>query len=552
MDMDDTIGLLRALVLDRARFNEDMQREYGCVLNHAAIDFGDAFAPLLQNPANAWMQGHVHVNLAFLNGIRTRGTDCFLPQSIYVRNCMRQVFRLFARDAGALEDVVAAVPPQTKGTVLIGSPGVGKSVLCFLAALHRSRNMVTTYYRHTEARDEMVSVFIMFPSPQNTVDVLFTRTMERHVLRRDGLTGLNIFLTTTLGLASQNRYVFIDGPRHDDAANTLYLDYDYFCTSGGHPAFKNHASKSRRMWILDGWTKEEATAALGVGPRAAAAAYALCGGNIRDMFDSFTPRGIIRIRTELQRAIEETLRADIQLVILSSERGAGIRDRLRTMFRARACTNDDWMTAVQFVDSKFLLRHLRARLTLETFHAAYFLCQSMNSGAGRGLFFEHLVHQWFERSQGDLGITVLWTEGTAQQSVGLFVDHDVYWIPSIVNFPNIDSAIVLGDILYVFQMTIMVDHPFDMDTFEAEFVVPVVPRVSRVGVPVDSVFLFIVVPRGTFFRLDLFRNRLNRMHFDIAGRRIGFECGLHYVDMERVDRVSNSMETLEIFEEEEE
>jgi hypothetical protein len=378
MDMDGTIGLLRALVVDRARFNEEMERTFGCVLNHAVIDFGDSLDPLLWDPERASLEGDVHINLDFLDEIRVApgGEDFWLPQSIYVRESMRQVFRLFASDAallhdGTMVDVVAAVPPKAKGTVLIGSPGVGKSILCFLAALHRSRSMVTTFYRLTEEPEEDASFFIMFPSPQRTVDVLFTRTLEKRFLgSQGGLTGLDIFLTTTLHLQHRNRYIFIDGPRHDDAVNTLDLDYDYLCTSGGHPAFKNHAAKSSRMWVLDGWTQEEATAALGVGQREAARACALCGGNIRDMLDSFAPGGIQCIEEDLQNVIEEARRADVELTISSTERDAGILGRLRTMFRAKRCKNDNWMTAVQYVDSKYLLDRLRARPTPEAFHTA--------------------------------------------------------------------------------------------------------------------------------------------------------------------------------------
>ena len=46
----------------------------------------------------------------------------------------------------------------------------------------------------------------------------------------------------------------------------------------------------------------------------------------------------------------------------------------------------------------------------------------------------------------------------------------IYWIPSIPNFANVDAAVVLGRVLYVFQGTRKRNHGFNVDTFWQEFV----------------------------------------------------------------------------------
>jgi hypothetical protein len=60
--------------------------------------------------------------------------------------------------------------PYVSRTFLIGSPGVGNSVLFFLAALYRARDKVTIYYRRRES-GAASSVFIM-------ILVLFTKNLS--------------------------------------------------------------------------------------------------------------------------------------------------------------------------------------------------------------------------------------------------------------------------------------------------------------------------------------------------------------------------------------
>ena len=75
----------------------------------------------------------------------------FIPDAIYVRKEMCQVFTELTKDDRALTQI------------LIGSPGVGKSVLLLVVALHRvlTTGIPAIFVRKTRAPLEFVTVFFM-------------------------------------------------------------------------------------------------------------------------------------------------------------------------------------------------------------------------------------------------------------------------------------------------------------------------------------------------------------------------------------------------------
>jgi hypothetical protein len=121
------------------------------------------------------------------------GKEQFLPNRIYVRNNVRKIFGLFLNDVGMVE-------PRTRPTVLIGSPGVGKSVLFFLAAMYccsqkaekelivnkKKEKKCCCHYEYLltlGGSEEDISVLIMFRDEDQTdgehkVHVLFNRTLD--------------------------------------------------------------------------------------------------------------------------------------------------------------------------------------------------------------------------------------------------------------------------------------------------------------------------------------------------------------------------------------
>jgi hypothetical protein len=118
------------------------------------------------------------------------------------------------------------------------------------------------------------------------VHVLFTRSLSEIELDRNGLMSLFQFLHRN-SIVQERCFVFIDGPSHDDRENTLDAGCDYLCTASGHPDFKSE-QQDNWMWVLDGWSKDEAIDGLhylGYKKSLAEEAYHVCGGNIHQMLD---------------------------------------------------------------------------------------------------------------------------------------------------------------------------------------------------------------------------------------------------------------------------
>jgi hypothetical protein len=275
---------------------------------------------------------------------------------LYIRDCMRTIFGLFgARNFGR--------------TVLLGSNGVGTSILCFLAALYKAQSKPVVYYRQT-ASSLYTSVFIMChnPNANGGVDIVFARKIECDVINaRGGLIGLHLFVETLLNLEHREDVLwFVDGPKHDD--RFMFQGYNFFCTSGGHPLFPD-AEEEKQCWVLDGWTEEEATQALtrqGHDHKTIRRAYDLCGGNIRKMIAACSDYN--RVRFKVEACINSAQISTVTTIAFTStERGTGYFDQFFTMFRKINETGYDTdasmqnMWAYQYIDSCFVLRRFAER-----------------------------------------------------------------------------------------------------------------------------------------------------------------------------------------------
>jgi hypothetical protein len=233
------------------------------------------------------------------------------------------------------------VPPESNSTVLIGSPGVGTSILCFLAALYQAQQRRVVYYRITNAEDEKASLFFMRPDADGTgVRVWFSRNLDKTAIKGNGgINRVSLDLEEELDIHRADYYAYIDGPNHSDENNLMEGTYDYFCTSGGIPPYKS-AERGKRLWIVDGWTKEEAVAGLaavaGCDKTKADELYWLCGGTIRDMLAACSdPQTVQRA---IDRRIHNLGDGTMAITLLSDKRSADpwSPDRLRTMFLDRS------------------------------------------------------------------------------------------------------------------------------------------------------------------------------------------------------------------------
>jgi hypothetical protein len=428
------------------------------------------------------------MSLDFLGALR-EDEELFFPETLYVRKSMRLVSSLFSQD-----DIESPKPTKTR-TVLLGSPGVGKSILFFLAALVRSRRGMTIYYRKTESTGENLSVFVMFPGQGNKVNVLFTRGAEDEDV--PSLYSVDKFLKKLLSISRKHYWTYVDGPRHDaHEDNLLRKKYDYLCTSGGHPPLKSEQEHGGRMWVLDAWTKEEGIEALtkfGHPDDRAREAYWVCGGSIRDMLKAIdnTTHRKQKINLSLKYFIDNEVLAEESSMV--TERRQGANDRLRRMFRATFCASTAEMAIIQLVDSEYALKKMREKIPLGKFFDAYKLGVTIDGRAIQGLLFECIIHRWFATTLPSGIKKICWSTGTGDEGVAQLVERDVYWVPSICNFPAIDSAVVIGDTIHALQITIRDDHPFTVHTFKTKFV----DKVKATFKNLRSVVVYLVVPKGT-------------------------------------------------------
>jgi hypothetical protein len=505
-----------------------LKAKYGCEFKECDIRLGTALNPLLldgggdddddddASPNHGLNQTARTISTFFMDPLRLAAESerFLLPRTIYVRDCMRTIFGLFR------EDVESRKRAGAKNTVLVGSPGVGKSILFFLSALYQARERPVGYYRRTRSELEMASLFFMLPGEEGAdgnVRVWFSRSINKKSLKKQGgLTSFSLDLENALLIQQEDYYAYVDGPNACDESDLLEGTYDYLCTSGGFPSFTS-TEMGKRLWILDGWTREEAIgglAALHHAESEAEDAYRLCGGRIREMLKACD--SMHDVKTKLDNMVDEIDKNMLELAVLSTSRVGTLKnpDRLRTMFERRPTDStklDAWkrnMTACQIVDSPYLKERVYAKFGSDPFLQSYILAKASSSGSAEGVFFECLFHQRVrdlndnDTDKGRLKPVVddvCWSKGTAAQGLDELDRRNLYWRPSVSNFKAVDAALVHGETLYVFQLTKMDSKPtYDAEALERNFVQDVKRRVGFLG---GAVVIF-VTPSGTNYRLD--------------------------------------------------
>ena len=104
--------------------------------------------------------------------------DEFFPSKIYVRDCMKTIFGYFHKDRLT----------RNSNRVLLGSPGVGTSVLFFIAALEKALNgdKPVVYMRKTKEEHE-VSIFVMVRISNGLRVFSWREIGKKKVLQQGGL-----------------------------------------------------------------------------------------------------------------------------------------------------------------------------------------------------------------------------------------------------------------------------------------------------------------------------------------------------------------------------
>jgi hypothetical protein len=401
---------------------------------------------------------------------------------------------------------------------LIGSPGVGKSVLFFLVALHKACHTPVVYYRKTQNRDDQ-SLFFMNATKNKKVNIVFTRNSLDEINSKKIL----MFLKEQ-HIDGKSYYRFVDGPKHDESDELFNRYFDYFCTSGGYPIPKQEEQDRDRLWILDAWTEDEAIAALTdphmpalkpssknevstVTPSSVDAVkkvYWLCGGSIRNMLKACNSSYSFTATQEHLEAIVDNLgRNTIEVAVTFTVRRGDPSDSIRSMFR-NINGHNTIMRAIQIVDSAFLLGLLSDSLDIGQLHAAMQLAKSMADKGVQGVYFEHCCHRCFKALITSTSPGVhFWLKAVVQKDIKDMekFNDNTYWLPpSKQNYPDIDAAFVHGGILYALQYTVGQKHSFDFERFWNVFTFAVYGG----GNVFSSVYVVFVVPRATTtFRLPI-------------------------------------------------
>jgi hypothetical protein len=249
--------------------------------------------------------------------------------------------------------------------------------------------------------------------------VWFSRDVKKHLLGREGLSAINRDLLFCSAISRAAFYTFVDGPKYHerDKADIMWDQYDYLCTSGGMRPYSN-GDEFKRLWILDGWSGQEAVDWLSyvmvesetanrqcaITPdsicsreetadahRAAAKmAYWLCGGNIRSMRKAAMSRELwTNEKKDLDLRMSVLNYEMMEMAIASSERGPESSDRLHIMFWMLAGAENCAfrMSAIQVVDSAYVLRSFQRIVSQGKFLAAYKVVATSTKRALEGCFF---------------------------------------------------------------------------------------------------------------------------------------------------------------------
>jgi hypothetical protein len=475
---------------------------------------GVATYTLLHNKSNNIL------NLRPLDPLRTTDIDDFefLPTKIYVRSCMQEIFN----------KIVQANNPQ-KYTIVFGSPGVGKSVLSFLAALccacFIKRQVL--FLRKTSKDNEKISVFWITPQQNGTINVLFERSilpsnglqvvhgkMVEHIFADDMAAG-NI--TKVRNHRSYLRSM-CDGPSHGSKDRVGGAD---LVTSGGYSNPKDEGWDDINSLPLSAWTLKEMIQGcrhlFKLKVNMTKMIFDLCGGNIRAataiVVGGDQNRMLVQWREYLDRVVNrEGNLAVLKLAVESTKMSCDEDsvDRLRAMF---AIPSQAGYTTVQFIGSPYLMRAIRYELPLDETLKGLRYAKISGIGSLYGWHFELFGHKIFQAScnrQVEAAnpnaalvapacerFTIIEGSGTGMESVKQLNRTNVYWTPSTSNFANIDAAIALRQTLYCIQYTVSVSHTFSYHTFVSDFWEQL-PSVFRDTI--SEIIIVFVVPQDVQFR----------------------------------------------------
>jgi hypothetical protein len=545
------------------RINGNLSSSLGITLKYASISVQDLFLPFKQDSVNKTISLSKFHPL-FVQANEDVGEDEFFPnmEKILVRPSMKRLMKRFTWNRTKMREKAL----RAKKWVLIGSPGTGKSLLFFLAAVWKASKGKQPIVYLRKARKEQISIFYMFSNGPNKVGMYFKRQSKKEYDRSKTMATLQQVYFPLIDaidehLSSKPEPLwFVDGPKHDDKDNALDDRCDYSCSSGGYPRLKNEEQGKVLIWVLDRWSKKEIISALCLiyeqEKTKAEEIYYVTGGCMRDAARAVR-EGVARVKTELISATDAIKHDDMVLVSTDTVNPNLSNNRVRMMSVADKKSDDmtDSGNVIHKVDSRYVIERFRFRAGLKRlrllFVEAKVTYNDANIAAG---FYEAYWHKWFETTT-PLELMTFFNDMAGEKPLE---EENQYWVPK-PGFPHIDAALVRNDTLYAFQYTTGMSttksrRTFDMHSFMSDFVAPLRKKLDGI----KKVSVAFVTNRKDFKEPKLNRDNKQKkgpggkevpqtfgvtcpkdvMYCMVDGVEINFITNIVYADV-RSDRIPN-------------
>lgn len=459
------------------------------------------------------------VELEFLRqAFKPKDNDEFverlIPERIFIREEMETSFKeLLSNGVDTL-------------TVFSGSPGIGKSILMFLVVLYRVavRHERVIYMRRVDNCIELMSEFSMeYNYSTSKVDVRFTREASRSIDMAVEHDNLRKAFEPEVRWTSPTIVDAVDGPKSTEF--TRFSKLTYGCTSGPGIDIKHHMVDTTFNVVMSAWTKEILQNAiittLKLDPKEEEeksdkyfdvekfdGVYFVNGGRIRGFQASYEGK----IDTTFAEQLVSRISAQQAALSLSHAdcRSTNERiDSLRSMFRSPTGSTD---TVSLHVDSGYVLRRLKAKFNGEELFNSYKKAESDGNKGAQANYFEELLHWCFCSDGVSTAIAAfVYAEGSGRDGVSELTTKNQYWIPSVPNFVNIDSAVVgSDDKVWCYQFTVSSTHAYKKHCTRSQFL-----NYISVLESTPEVVLLFVVPQGTNFVMTDTNGELDTDVFEI-------------------------------------
>lgn len=451
--------------------------------------------------------------------------EMFLPAKIWIRDEMNAALNY-------------RMTYHRTRTVIFGSPGVGKSVFTFLAAICFAAYVgkPVLFVRKSSGATEPISVFWMKRTPANSVLILANRSLSY----KDGvdytcdliLENLEDESTEGKILATPANFIniIVDGPKYASNMMENGPQASDLVTSGGAPPASQENMTEHRL-PLSAWDPSDHVLALealrNATQQVSKHVLFYTGGSIRlslsclNQDGTLNPKNLNFKKTWMRGVANsvgstEKVRVAYYSTILSADENS--IDRLRSMFAKPVTESPSQFDTTLFLISPFVAGLLRSKLTLADSIQGLNFAKRTEIGSLYGWHFELWAHKVVEvasetqksRNDPQLAgatsvpkITFLHSKGTGNDGVKQLESVLQYWIPATSNFANIDAAVLLPNgTLCCLQYTIGKEHGFNFISFRDMFlrqlpenlIQQVKTILVKFVVPFEVVFGKVVVP----------------------------------------------------------